>query len=302
MLLIQQRGNNSIQPDRLTLTGSTGHKHMRHLAQIHHKNFIGNGLAQCNRQIIRRLLKLLAANDALTRNNLRIGVRNLNTDCSLSWYRSNDTDAQCRQAQCNIILQTSYLRNTDALFRRYLIECHRRANRSLDSTDFNAKASQCIDNLIFVGILLRHINRGFGIVIMLHQVNCRIMVVLQVKTRVIRFYFRAMIFFIFHRLHFKRRLIPLLLSRCGSSRSDIGRRSFNRHGHFTLFGSRSFILWRTSQVEHYFMGIFFVIFFTGFFQVPGELFLLYTRKLFGLRRLFLPSHRPRVRKLLRCFA
>ena len=136
---------------------------------------------------------------------------------------------------------------------------------------------------------------------MLHQVNCRIMVVLQVKTRVIRFYFRAMIFFIFHRLHFKRRLIPLLLSRCGSSRSDIGRRSFNRHGHFTLFGSRSFILWRTSQVEHYFMGIFFVIFFTGFFQVPGELFLLYTRKLFGLRRLFLPSHRPRVRKLLRCF-
>ena len=235
MLLIEQGSNDGIQPDRLTLTGSTGHEHVGHFTQIHHKDLIGNGLAQCNGQVVRRLLKLLTADDALARDNLRIGIRHFNTDCSLSRYRSNDTDAQRGKAECNIIFQTAYLGDTDTLFRCNLIQRHRRAHRSFNGTDFDTEAAQRIDNLILIGILLCHIDSRFGIVIMLHQVNGRIMIVFQVKTRVIRLYFRTAILFILHSLHFKDRTFFLLLSRCRNSGNGIGRRSLNRHKHFIFF-------------------------------------------------------------------
>ena len=56
----------AFSPDRFTLTGGTGHQHMRHLAQINHENLIGNRLTQSYRQVISRLLELLATDDTLS--------------------------------------------------------------------------------------------------------------------------------------------------------------------------------------------------------------------------------------------
>ena len=52
MLAIEQRGDNGVQSDRLTLSGSTSHQEVRHLAEIKHKNVVRNGLAQHHGQII----------------------------------------------------------------------------------------------------------------------------------------------------------------------------------------------------------------------------------------------------------
>jgi len=180
MLLIKQRSDDGIQSDRFTLTGGTGHQHMRHLAQINHENLIGNRLAQSYRQVISRLLELLATDDTLSGNNLRIGVRYFNTDCSFSRNRCNDTNTQCRKAESDIIFQTTNLGNTNPLLGGNFIQRHRRSHRRLYRTDFNTETAQCIYNLIFIGILLRHVDSRLGIIIMLHQVDSRITIVFQI--------------------------------------------------------------------------------------------------------------------------
>ena len=239
MFLIKQRSNDRVQTDRFTLSGSTGHKYVGHFAEVDHKHFICNRFTKCNRQIIRRFLEFLTADNTLSRNDFRIGVRNFDTDRSLPRNRSNNTDPQCRKAESNIILQSAYFGDTHPLFGSNFIKRHCGSYRCLDRADLNTKATQCIDNLILVCILLFHIDGRFIIFIMPHQVNGRKTVILKIEFRIIRLRLLATVVFIiiFSNLYFKVRFfICLFIHR----RQRIGSCRFECHRHF--LSCRQFML------------------------------------------------------------
>ena len=98
MLFIEERGDDGIQADRLTLSSSTCNQQMRHLGQVGHKDFVGDGLAECHRKFVVCFLELTAVQDALHRYHLRLSVRHLNANSSLTRDGSNDTDAQGAKA------------------------------------------------------------------------------------------------------------------------------------------------------------------------------------------------------------
>ena len=178
MLLIKQWSDDSVQADRFTLSGSTCHQYVRHFAKINHEYLIRNGFTKCNRQIIGWLLKLLTTYNRLSWNDLRIWVRHLDTDRTFSRYGSNDTNAQRRKAQSDIVFQATNLWNTYSLFRSDLIKSYRRSYRSFNRTYFNAKTTQCIDNTVFIRILFLHIDGRLTIFIVFHQIDSRKMIVL----------------------------------------------------------------------------------------------------------------------------
>ena len=295
MLLIKQRSDDGIQSDRFTLTGGTGHQHMRHLAQINHENLIGNRLTQSYRQIISRLLELLATDDTLSGNNLRIGVRYFNTDCSFSRNRRNDTNTQCRKAESDIIFQTTNLGNTNPLLGGNFIQRHRRSHRRLYRTDFNTETAQCIYNLIFIGILLRHVDSRLGIIIMLHQVDSRITIVFQIETGIIGFLFRTFIFvIIFSSFYFEYGFRRFFMER----RYRVRNRRFNSHRHFFTRYLGRLCFRNATQIQCNFI----FRFFYRFGNFNGSLFFFYICHIRNRNRLFLSFCRPGVRKLFRCFS
>src|SRR3712207_5577436 len=121
MLLVKQRSDNGIQPHGFTLSRRSRHQHVRHFTEIEHENLVRDCFSENNRQFKLGFLKLLAANHALSRNNLRIFVRHLDTDCSFSRYGSDDADSVRRKTQCDIIFESPDFRNTHSLLRSYLI-------------------------------------------------------------------------------------------------------------------------------------------------------------------------------------
>ena len=217
---------------------------MRHLAKVEHKDFVCNRLTQYNRQIELGFLKLLASDHALTGYDLRILVRNFNTDGSLTRYRSNDTNAICRQTQRDIIFQTTNLRNTYSLFGGNFIQSHRRPYRCLDRTDFNTKAAQSINDTVFIRILFVHINRRIVILKMLHQIDCRETIVFQILHRIIRFLFRSLIFFFGRsRLYLKPGFILTRQFVLRRRSNRISHSRFKDHSHsFPFISRRNFLV------------------------------------------------------------
>ena len=248
---------------------------MRHLAQIHHKYFIRNRLTQCDGQVVSRLLELLAADNALTGYNLRIGVGHFDTNRTLSRNGSDDTDAERRKAEGNIIFQTAYLRNADALLGSDFIQRHRRTYRRLNGTDFYTETTQSIDNLILVRVLLYHVNGRTIVIVMLHQVYCGVMIVFQIQTGIVRLLLRSHILLLFSLLNLECRL---LLYRLFPKRGYRLRcRSLKSHGNVLIRRlGRLYLSITSTQVKGDFIQRF-VLFF-----LCGNLLLLF-KNLFRLR-------------------
>ena len=65
MLLVEQRCDDGIQADRLTLTSGTGYEQMGNLGQVCHKHLVSDGLTQSHGQFHFRVLKLARVKDTL---------------------------------------------------------------------------------------------------------------------------------------------------------------------------------------------------------------------------------------------
>lgn len=72
MLFVEQRSDDGVQTNRLTLTSGTSHEQVRHFGQVHHKHLVGNSLSERDGQFKSRVLELFGVDDALHRHDARI--------------------------------------------------------------------------------------------------------------------------------------------------------------------------------------------------------------------------------------
>ena len=176
MLLVKQGSDDGVETNRLTLTGSTGNEQVRNLRQIHHEHLVGDGLAQCDRQLHLGFLELLGVQDALHAHDVCLGIRHLDTDGSLARDRSDDTDTQGSEAQGDIILQVLDLGDAHTLSRLNLVESDGRTHGGTDGLDLYAEVAQHLDDSVLVGLLLLFVDRHLLVVVFLQQVEGRVLV------------------------------------------------------------------------------------------------------------------------------
>ena len=167
VLLVEQRGDDGIQAYRFTLTRGTGNEQVRHLGEVDHEDFVGDGLAQRDGELERRLLELACVDDALHRHDAGRLIGHLNTDGALARYGGDDADAQRRERKGNVILEVAYLVDAHARGRRHLVERDGGTDGSLDARDFNAKVAQHVDDAVLVGVLFGHVHGGAVVLVML---------------------------------------------------------------------------------------------------------------------------------------
>ena len=105
VLLVEQRSDDGVEADRLTLSRCTGHEEVGHFGQVDHKALVRDGFAQSNGELVVRLLEFLRVEDALHRHNLRLLVGHFNTDGVLAGNGGDDANAQGRKAERDVVLQ-----------------------------------------------------------------------------------------------------------------------------------------------------------------------------------------------------
>ena len=104
---------------------------------------------------------------------LRFVIRHLDTDCSLSGYRCDDTYAGGCQAQHDIRLQVSDFGNANARFGNDFVERNSRSNGSFDGINIDSEIFQRADNPVFIGCLFGHIHlQIFVRAIYFEQIEC----------------------------------------------------------------------------------------------------------------------------------
>ena len=124
MFLVEQRRNDGIQTNGFTLTCCTCHQEVRHLCQINHENFVGDGLAEGNGKCVVAFLEFLTFENTFHRNDLRFFIRYFNTNCSLSWHWSNDTNTNSSKGQSDIFFEILNLRYTNARCGGNFVKCN----------------------------------------------------------------------------------------------------------------------------------------------------------------------------------
>ena len=118
---------------------------------------------------------------------LRLLVRHLDTDCSLTRHRSNNTDTGSAQTHHDIVLQRLDLRYADTGFRHYLIERHGRSDRRFDAINFYAIVAKRHHDTCAVRPLLLFVDHRSGLVVIyFQQTQTRELVELQIFARIVR--------------------------------------------------------------------------------------------------------------------
>ncbi len=187
MFLVEQAGDDGVQSDGLTLARGTGHEQVGHLGQIDHEDLVGDGLAQGHRQLVIRLLELAAVQYALHRHHLGLGVWYLDTDGSLAGNGCDDTDAQCREREGDVILEVPDLGDADARGWGDFIEGDGGADCSLDAAYLHTEVREHLYDAVFVLRLLLHVDIVALVLVLLQEVQGRVLVELQVQLRVVGF-------------------------------------------------------------------------------------------------------------------
>ena len=94
--------------------------------------------------------ELVAGEHVAHRHNLLLPVRDFDADSSLARDRRDDTDAQSREAQRDIVLQILDFADTDSGCWHDFVQGDGRADRGRNLVDGNAVVEQGVDNLVFV--------------------------------------------------------------------------------------------------------------------------------------------------------
>ena len=95
----------AFSPTDLPCPVAPASKKVRHFGQIHHENLVRDGFTQRDGQFVVRLAELPAVQNTFHRHHAGPCIRHFYTDSPFARYGSDDTDAQCAQAQCDVILQ-----------------------------------------------------------------------------------------------------------------------------------------------------------------------------------------------------
>ena len=103
MFLVEQRGDDGIKANRLTLTRCTGHKQVGYFGQIYHKHFVGDGFSQGQRQVHLCFLELLRIENAFHRHDVGLVIGHLYADSAFAWDGCDDANTQCGKAQSNVV-------------------------------------------------------------------------------------------------------------------------------------------------------------------------------------------------------
>ena len=177
MFLVEQRGDDGVKTDRLTLTGSTSNEQVRNLCQIDHKHFVGDSLSECYRQRHIRFLELTTVEDALHRYDVRLRIRHLDTYCSLAGNRSDDTYSKGCKRQGDVVLEVTDLCNLNTRSRSNLVEGDGRTDGSCDRAYLNTEVAKNLDDAVLVLVLLFHIDVRLSVVLVfLQEVESRILI------------------------------------------------------------------------------------------------------------------------------
>ena len=201
VLLVEQRGDDGVQADRLTLTRGTGNEQVGHLGEVHHEGLVRNGLAEGDGQFVLRFLEFLRIENALHRHDARVLVRHLDADCAFAGNGRDDADAEGREREGDVVLEVSDFVDAHAGRGGHLVERNRGANRSLDARNLYAETAQHGDDAVLVGVLLRHVYRRAAVVVMLQEVERGEAIVFEVLAWVVGL----------HVLHFAHHLARCLL-------------------------------------------------------------------------------------------
>ena len=201
VLLVEQRGDNGVQADRLTLTRGTGNEQVGHLGEVHHKGLVRNGLAEGDGQFVLRFLEFLGVENALHRHDARVLVRHLDTDCAFAGNGRDDADAEGGEREGDVVLEVSDFVDAHARRGGHFVERNGGADGSLDARNLYAKTAQHGDDTVLVGVLLRHVYRRAAVVVMLQEVERGEAIVFEVLAWVVGL----------HVLHFAHHLARSLL-------------------------------------------------------------------------------------------
>ena len=158
---------------------------MGHLGEVHHEDFVGDGFANGNGELIGALLKFPGIDDALHGNDVRCFVWHLHTDGSLARNGGNDSNAERTETQGDVVFEITDFADSYTRCRRDFVKRDGGADGGLDANDFHTEIMKHFDDTVFVGILLNHVYRTAVVGVFLQKVETRELVVFEVKTRIV---------------------------------------------------------------------------------------------------------------------
>jgi len=150
MFLVQDGGDDGVEPNRFSLPGGPCNQQVGHSGQVKHKGFVGDGLPQGNGNLSCGLLELPGRDEGLHRDNLGIHVGYFDPDSSLARHRGNDTDTQGGEAQGDVVLKILDARDADPGCWNNLIERYGWADGGLDPVNLDFVVGQSFHNLVLV--------------------------------------------------------------------------------------------------------------------------------------------------------
>ena len=147
---------------------------MGNLGQVGHEHLVGDGLTQGDGQLHRCFAEAFGVEHRLHRDNLRLGVRHLDTDGSLTRDGCDDTNAQSRQTQGDVVFEVANLRDAHTLGGCYLVERDGGSHGGVDGAYLHAEVVEHLDDAVHVRPLLILVDGGsFVGVVFLQQVERR---------------------------------------------------------------------------------------------------------------------------------
>ena len=187
MLGIQQRCDDGVQSDRLTLTGSTSHEHVRRLGKVEDEHLVRDSLTKSYRQsvFLLCLLILLRTHHRHHGHDLLVLVRNFYTDSTLARNWRDDTYASSRKTEHYVTLEALDFRYSDTRLWYNLVKRDCRSYCSRDACYLDAVVAQCRCYSLLVGVLLLEVYGRLFVAVILEQRQFWIFVMRQVERRVV---------------------------------------------------------------------------------------------------------------------
>ena len=185
MFPVEQGGDNGVESHGFTHTSGSCHKQMGHFREIGHIYLVGDGCAECHRELRLGIAVGRRREDGSDADHARILVRNFHADCPFSRNRGYDADSHRCEIERHIVAETFDLRYADSRRGNNLIKCYGRAYRGADTRDLHSVGAQDVGNPFLVGLLLLLVNRYLCLLNVIQQVESGETVVRQVSSRII---------------------------------------------------------------------------------------------------------------------
>ena len=185
MLLVEQRGDDDVKAYGFSLSGGAGNQQVGHLAEVEHVDFVGDGPADGDGQVVCRLQEFAGGEDALYRDDAGMLVGDFDSDGSLAGNRRDDADSESREAEGDVVFQVPDFGDAHPGCGSYLVKRYGRAYCGFYAADLDAETVESGDNAVFVFDLLFRIYAGLLVAVVFQQVECRKLVELQSQAGVV---------------------------------------------------------------------------------------------------------------------